>query len=192
MKKTIFIIFSILLCFSLFESKIENVEKTENVPTEITGSPFFSLFLGVKLKFDVEGLGTLDKIVWEITDLALISDWRYGLKDKRKFMNIALTSLREVQCLCRLENLHKLSKKADRLGAMLYALNRNLTETVTGTDTGTENHRVVDCHARLYPFDFPGIHSHTHPGNRKTDHHGLQGERPYSGGDFKRCLHFYG
>ena len=63
---------------------------------------------------------------------------RYSLKDKRRFFNYALTSLREVQTLCRLENLDKLGQKSDRLGAMVFVLNRNLTVAVTEPDTATE------------------------------------------------------
>ena len=44
---------------------------------------------------------------------------------------MALTSLREVQTICKLENVKQLEKKADQIGAMIYILNRNLTETVT-------------------------------------------------------------
>ena len=51
---------------------------------------------------------------------------RHTLKDKRKFFNIALTSLREVQCIIKLEEIEKIERKADHLGAMLFALNRNL------------------------------------------------------------------
>ena len=56
---------------------------------------------------------------------------RYGIKDKRKFFNIALTSLRETQTICKLEDLDQLGKKADQLAGMIYVLNRNLTDTVT-------------------------------------------------------------
>lgn len=81
MKKVLFIIFLILLCFSLFAAKIENIERPEDIPLEIKGSPFFPLFLGAQWEFDVEGLGTLDKIVWEVTDLYKITDWKYKLKN---------------------------------------------------------------------------------------------------------------
>ena len=63
---------------------------------------------------------------------------RYSLKDKRRFFNYALTSLREVQTLCKLENLEKLREKSDRLGAVIFVLNRNLTEAVTEADAETE------------------------------------------------------
>ena len=52
---------------------------------------------------------------------------RYSLKDKRRFFNYALTSLREVQTLCKLENLKELALKADRLGAMIYNIDLYLT-----------------------------------------------------------------
>ena len=42
----------------------------------------------------------------------------------------ASSSLREVQMICQFENLNELEKQADILGAMIYALNRNLTDTV--------------------------------------------------------------
>ena len=63
---------------------------------------------------------------------------RYSLKDKRRFFNYALTSLREVQTLCKLENLKELAIKADHLGAMIYVLNRNLTEAVAESDAVPE------------------------------------------------------
>ena len=56
---------------------------------------------------------------------------RNGLKDKRKFFNIALSSLREVQCICELEDIHRLKSSLDQLGAMLYVLNRKLSDSVT-------------------------------------------------------------
>ena len=51
-------------------------------------------------------------------------------KDKLRMFNIALASLREVQQICKLEDLKALELKADSLGAMIYALNRKLTDTV--------------------------------------------------------------
>jgi four helix bundle protein len=51
---------------------------------------------------------------------------RHTTKDKRKFFNIALTSLREVQCIIKMEELKRIEKKADQLGAMVFSLNRNL------------------------------------------------------------------
>ena len=53
-------------------------------------------------------------------------------KDRLRFFNIALSSLREVQMICILEDLEKLAQKADRLGGMIYALNRSVTDTVNG------------------------------------------------------------
>ena len=52
---------------------------------------------------------------------------RFSNKDKRKFFNIALTSLREVQCIVKMERLKQIELKADQLGAMLFSLNRNLS-----------------------------------------------------------------
>lgn len=55
---------------------------------------------------------------------------RFSEKDKRKFFNIALTSLREVQCIVRMEELNLLFDKADRLGAMLFQLNKNISMNI--------------------------------------------------------------
>lgn len=52
---------------------------------------------------------------------------RFSNRDKRKFFNIALTSLREVQCIVKMERLKQIELKADQLGAMLFSLNRNLS-----------------------------------------------------------------
>ncbi len=52
-------------------------------------------------------------------------------KDRLRMFNIALSSLREVQMICKLEDLKVLEKQADRVGAMIYVLNRNLTDAVT-------------------------------------------------------------
>lgn len=51
-------------------------------------------------------------------------------KDRLRFFNIALASLREVQMICKLEDLDILARKADEVGAMIYALNRSVTDTV--------------------------------------------------------------
>lgn len=56
---------------------------------------------------------------------------RHTTRDKRKFFNIALTSLREVQCIIKLENINKIERKADQLGAMLFSLNRNLSRQLS-------------------------------------------------------------
>ena len=82
-----------------------------------------------KLKYSIK-----DQLLRASSSVALNlseGNQRLGLKDRRRFFNIALTSLREVQCICELEELKGLGKKADQLGAMLYALNRRLTEAVT-------------------------------------------------------------
>lgn len=50
---------------------------------------------------------------------------RLGAKDRRRFFNMALTSLRECQTLIRIENLDHLVYLADRLGAQIYLLQRN-------------------------------------------------------------------
>ena len=47
-------------------------------------------------------------------------------KDKARFINIAFSSLREVQTIIRLEGFKELHAKADRLAAMLYKLQHNL------------------------------------------------------------------
>jgi four helix bundle protein len=47
---------------------------------------------------------------------------RSGLKDRVKFYNISLASLREVQSIIKLEELRHLESKADILGACLYKL----------------------------------------------------------------------
>lgn len=51
-------------------------------------------------------------------------------KDRLKFFNIALASLREVQTICELEELKILNNQADTVGKMVWALNRSVTETV--------------------------------------------------------------
>jgi four helix bundle protein len=47
---------------------------------------------------------------------------RSGLKDRVRFYNISLASLREVQSVIKLEDLKHLESKADHLGACLYKL----------------------------------------------------------------------
>ena len=47
---------------------------------------------------------------------------RSGLKDRMRFYNISLASLREVQSIIKLEELKHLEEKADFLGACLYKL----------------------------------------------------------------------
>lgn len=47
---------------------------------------------------------------------------RSGLKDRVRFYNISLASLREVQSVIKLEDLKHLEQKADFLGACLYKL----------------------------------------------------------------------
>ncbi len=49
---------------------------------------------------------------------------RNGLKDRKKFFNIALTSHREVQALIEMEELSELTKLAD-IGVQLYLLHQN-------------------------------------------------------------------
>tara|TARA_Y100000031_G_scaffold109695_1_gene120727 strand:+ start:372 stop:611 length:240 start_codon:yes stop_codon:yes gene_type:complete len=53
-------------------------------------------------------------------------------KDRLRFFNIALASLREVHMICKLEDLDRLSQKADQVGGMIYALNRSVADTVSG------------------------------------------------------------
>lgn len=55
---------------------------------------------------------------------------RRTLKDRLKYFNIAYASLKEVQAICRLEDLKIVHHKADRLGGLIYSLTRNLTEAV--------------------------------------------------------------
>ena len=64
-------------------------------------------------------------------------------KDRLRMFNIALSSLREVQMICNLEDLNLLEKQADRVGAMIYVLNRNLTDAVTETET-VADYRISD------------------------------------------------
>ena len=52
------------------------------------------------------------------------------MQEELRMFNIALASFRKVQQICRLEELETLELKADDLGAMIYALNRKLTDTV--------------------------------------------------------------
>ena len=49
-------------------------------------------------------------------------------KDRLRHYNIAFASLREVQSICELEDLEDIAKKADQLAAMIFAMNRRLTE----------------------------------------------------------------
>ena len=49
-------------------------------------------------------------------------------KDRLRHYNIAFASLREVQSICELEDLNDIAKMADQLAAMLFVLNRNLTD----------------------------------------------------------------
>lgn len=63
---------------------------------------------------------------------------RRTLKDKRKFFNIAYSSVREVQTIAILEDLKGIYRKADQLGAMTYALTRALSEAVTDSETVTD------------------------------------------------------
>ena len=51
-------------------------------------------------------------------------------KDRLRFFNIALASLREVQMICKLEDLERLAQKADQVGGMIYALNRSVADSV--------------------------------------------------------------
>ena len=46
-------------------------------------------------------------------------------KERRKFYEISLGSLREVQCVLNLINHQQLIKEADKLGAFLYKLCKN-------------------------------------------------------------------
>lgn len=62
---------------------------------------------------------------------------RRTLKDKRRMFNIAYTSLQEVKCIARMENLSHLNNRLEELSKMLCSLIRNLTEAVTGTETET-------------------------------------------------------
>ena len=54
-------------------------------------------------------------------------------KDRLRMFNIALASLRETQMIAELENLQELTKQADKVGGMIYVLNRNLTDSVYGS-----------------------------------------------------------
>ena len=51
-------------------------------------------------------------------------------KDRLRFFNIALASLREVQMICKLEDLDRLAQKANQVGGMIYALNRSVSDSV--------------------------------------------------------------
>lgn len=50
---------------------------------------------------------------------------RTGLKDRKRFFNMALTSLRECQTIIMIEELNRLYSTADKLGAELYLLNKH-------------------------------------------------------------------
>jgi four helix bundle protein len=50
---------------------------------------------------------------------------RTSEKERKRFYNIALGSLREVQCLIELARLTELEEQADKLGAHLYKLSRH-------------------------------------------------------------------
>lgn len=63
---------------------------------------------------------------------------RRTLKDKRKFFNIAYASTKEVQTICSLEGLDGLAKKANKIGGMIYCLNRSISEAVTEAETATD------------------------------------------------------
>ena len=54
---------------------------------------------------------------------------RRSQKDKLRFFNYAFTSLKEVQQIIALEDLTNLEKEAKELAAMIFVLNRNLTDT---------------------------------------------------------------
>ena len=54
---------------------------------------------------------------------------RKGRKDRLRFFNIAYSSLQEVKSICELEDLDKIWREADQLGAMIFVLCRKLTET---------------------------------------------------------------
>ena len=47
---------------------------------------------------------------------------RTSLKERNRFYNIALGSLREVQCLLKLTRMTNLEAQADKLGAHIYRL----------------------------------------------------------------------
>ena len=50
---------------------------------------------------------------------------RDGVKDRKRFFNMALTSHREVQALIKMEDLKSYTELADKLGAQLYQLHKN-------------------------------------------------------------------
>ena len=56
---------------------------------------------------------------------------RYSPKDKLRFFNYALTSMKEVKQVFALEEVHHLMQEADEITAMLFALNRKLTATAS-------------------------------------------------------------
>ena len=64
------------------------------------------------------------------TNLTTLNLSHFNTTSATGMLNIALASLREVQQICKLEGLKALELKADSLGAMIYALNRKLTDTV--------------------------------------------------------------
>ena len=57
-------------------------------------------------------------------------DQRRTQKDRLKFFNIALTSLREVQSIIQLEELYSIERQADDLGGMIYSLCRKVEDGI--------------------------------------------------------------
>ena len=64
-------------------------------------------------------------------------NYRQSTKDRLRFFNYAFTSLKEVQQIFELEDIHYLRKEADQLAAMIYVMNRNLTDTANRSRNGT-------------------------------------------------------
>lgn len=102
---------------------------------------FRSLELAIELYQDCKKIklsyAMKDQLIRASSSIALNlaeGNQRNTIRDKRRFINMALTSLHEVQCLIKLEGLEQIESKANSLGGMIFCLNRNL-----GRQLRTEN-----------------------------------------------------
>lgn len=93
---------------------------------------FRSYQLSVKLYKEIKSLDLRGSVKDQITRASLSvslnlaeGNDRQTTKDRKRFFNIALTSLREVQAVIDLEDLNSISKLSDQLGAALYCLQKN-------------------------------------------------------------------
>ena len=104
-------------------------------------SSFKSLNLAIELYQECKKIklnrAITDQLIRASSSVALNlaeGNQRFSTRDKRKFFNIALTSLREVQCIIKMENLKMIELKAHQLGGMIYCLNRNLNRQLNTED----------------------------------------------------------